>query len=270
MIVIASDLLADPVAAEPLTAPCLGHHNLVDVTTVTTTTATGDAPATNLGNPSTNLFWEAASVVPQYITVDTSAYTGEIDYLGIVGHNFGTEQTTVSLDVSVSGSWLETVAAFVPEDDSPLIFRFIPENLDGVRLHLVPLATASVPRAAAVYVGKLIVFERGVQAAFTPITYGRVVNVINGVSQNGNFLGNIITGARVESVASFVSLTAAWYRETLDPFLAEAMDKPFFFAWRPLDYPNEVGYVWLTENPQPDFDFDDFVAVDFTMTGVVA
>jgi hypothetical protein len=28
-------------------------------------------------------------------------------------------------------------------------------------------------------------------------------------------------------------------------------NEPFFFAWSPLTYPDEVGYAWVTNDPQP-------------------
>ncbi len=42
-----------------------------------------------------------------------------------------------------------------------------------------------------------------------------------------------------------------WYRETFDPLLQSARALPFFFAWRPQDYSDEVGYCWLTANARP-------------------
>jgi hypothetical protein len=42
----------------------------------------------------------------------------------------------------------------------------------------------------------------------------------------------------------------------MKPFVATAKNDPFFFAWKPQEFPTDVGYCWLTNDPQPSVDFN--------------
>jgi hypothetical protein len=48
------------------------------------------------------------------------------------------------------------------------------------------------------------------------------------------------------------------------------VERPFFFAWRPDAYPYEVGYCWLTNDPQPSNALPNgMMSVSLEMAGVV-
>lgn len=80
----------------------------------------------------------------------------------------------VTIEGTADGStWAELVAEQIPADDTTLLFRWEPVTLVGVRMVLAPGSVE--PQGGVMYVGKLLVFERGVQAHM-PITYGRQRN----------------------------------------------------------------------------------------------
>lgn len=273
MIVIHSSLVASPPLDEPLNYPTLGWHNLASMTNIAATTEDTLHPTENLGNPATHLYWQAAAAGAETITV--SSLSGEIDYFAIAGHNFATAGMTVALEASISGgAYGSLIAAQTPPDDAPIIFRFAPaSNITGLRIQLADGGSPPsgiVPRAAVIYTGKLTIFERGTQGDYTPLTHGLVHNVANGEAENGNFLGRIVTGARVESSASFKALSGPWFRNNLQPFIEASINNPFFFAWQPVDYPNEVGYAWLDKDPKPEIDENGYFNITLDMTGIAA
>lgn len=278
MIVTSAALAASPNPDEPLNHPVLCWQNVAQAANVSTTTEEVDYPASHLANPSTNLSWMgivASPAVDEYITV-TLAGEEPIDYVAVARHNFGSAGIAASVEVLLSGSspddWDEVVAPITPTDDAPLILRFVsqegsPFPIEALRLRLQPGSEA--PEAAVLFVGKSLVFERGVIGDFTPLPMGRIANVVTGRSEMGDFLGRIVTGSHLESSARFAQLTPTWVREYLDPFLAVQHEQPFFFAWQPEDFPSEVGFAWLRGDPRPSFDADGFVAIDFEMSGIV-
>ena len=239
--------------------PLIGWHNLVTISNITADTAEANYPATNLANPSTFERWQGVELSPseaQYLTFDPLDYIDDIDYLAIARHNFGTAAIAVSVDVysEVGDSpeeplWQEVIAPLIPANDAPLLFRLPPQSIIGARLKMEP-GTAP-PTDAVAYVGKLLVCERGMQVGFTPLPYGRVTKVTNNRSESGNFLGRIVTGSYTRSAPLFSFLTPAWYRANMDPFIEASVESPFFFAWSPDEYPDEVGFAWLTGDPQP-------------------
>jgi hypothetical protein len=153
-------------------------------------------------------------------------------------------------------------------DDGPTIFRFDPTSLSEVRLRLRP--GNDVPTIAVAYTGRLLILQRRLYVGHTPIKYGRTVKVTNGRSESGNFLGRIVLGEQVGTSVALKNLTPGWYRSYLDPFVIAAKESPFFFAWRPGSYPYEVGYAWLTGDPQPTNQLSNgMMSVNLQMSGVV-
>jgi hypothetical protein len=276
MIVIARALTISPIDDEPLTHPIIGWQNIATEVNLSADSAEDDNPVTNLLNPATNLIWRAATASPageEHLTIDLSNYLEEVDYIAVARHNFGSGGFTCSveyLDTEDSpDGWVELVEEVLLADDKPVVFRFTPAVYAGVRLRLQS-SGETPPEAAVLYVGKLLVFEQGVQGDYTPLPFGRVATVVSGVAEAGDFLGRIITSSRSESQASFANLTPAWMRERLDPFLEVSAEQPFFFSWSPEAFPTEVGFAWLENNAQPAFNIDGYGSVQFNMTGILA
>lgn len=257
--------------------PIIGYQNLVTTSNITTTTADEDHPAVNLANPASHLYWRGILGSPaaanEFITVILNA-EDDVDYVGIARHNFGSGVIIASVERQATGpgdSWVEIVGETILGDDSPVIFRFVPQSLYAVRVKLQPSQASSpvAPEAGVVYVGKLLILQRRIYVGHTPINYGRSTNVVTGKSESGNFLGRIILGESRSSEVKMQNLTPGWYRTYLDPFVVSAQQNPFFFAWRPLDYPLECGYAWLTDDPQPSNQLGNgMMQISFNMTGI--
>lgn len=259
-------------------SPVIGYDNLVVSSNVTATTENPDYPASNLANPATNLIWRSAAgspSSPEYITVilDTPE---EVDYLAIARHNFGTNFTPVSVEglAEPDGSpldWFELVSDHLLSDNGPVIFRFTKQSLYAVRLkiHESQAAAPTSPELAVMYVGELLVLQRRIYVGHTPITYGRELQVANHRSISGAFLGRIVLSSTRKTGVNLMNLTPSWYRTYFDPFVLAAQEIPFFFAWRPGDYPLEVGFCWLTSDPRPSNQRGNgMMQVDLELEGV--
>lgn len=256
--------------------PVIGYDNLAVPAAISTDTAAEGFPASNMGNPSTNLRWVGEASSPEadeYITVNTvTTPIQDIDYIAVARHNFGSAAIPVSveyLDLDASPvEWVELIASVLLPNDGPALFRFPPLSYAGIRLRLQPGSAA--PTAAVVYCGKLLIMQRRLYVGHTPINYGRVTKVANGRSESGNFLGRIILNEMTATQASFSNLTPDWYRANMEPFLLQAQEQPFFFAWRPGAYPREVGYAWLTNDPQPQNALaNGMMSIELEMAGIV-
>ena len=256
--------------------PIIGYYNLVTAGNISATTHAAAFPASNMANSSTVLRWlgvVASPAVDEYIRVDVNTVE-QIDYVGIARHNFGTAQITVSVeglaDAETSPeSWVEIVQETIPSNDQPLILRFDPAAYAAVRIRLHPGTAA--PTAAVLYVGKLLLLQRRIYSGHTPINFGRSSKVINARSENGSFLGRIVLNEVVKTSVSLQNLTPDWYRTYFDPFVTAAREVPFFWAWRPSDYPAECGFAWLTNDPTPTNQKPNgMMQVSFEMGGIFA
>jgi len=258
-------------------SPIIGYENRVTVDNIETTSEDPNFPATNLANVATHELWKGISGSPaagdEYITI-TTATSEEIDYVGIANHNLGSGLFPVSVEVQAGefDSFVEVISDRFLVDDKPVIFRFTPQAATAVRVKIQAsqAAVPVVPEAAVVYVGKLLVLQRRIYVGHTPIPYGRNTQVINGKSESGNFLGRIIVGETRSTGISMSNMTPAWYRTYMDPFVVSAQSKPFFFNWRPLDYPEESGFCWVTDEPRPSNQRPNgMMQIAFQMNGIV-
>lgn len=261
-------VLTDSTPEFPVTLdhPVIGWHSIVTAANIVADNEDANFPASNLANPSTHEGWRSDDDGTQYLTV-TTGYVDDIDYVGIARHNFGSEQIPVRIEDGAGNILVQEV--MLP-DDSPALFRFTAQSLATVKIRMAANA-GQLPRAAVVYVGKLLVLERRIYVGHTPLTQARKINVQNGRSESGNFLGRIVLGAWRETVIPLSLLSPGWYRDHGgDEFLAVAQETPFFFGWRPETYPYEIGYCWLIEDPMPvPTAPSNRIAFDLKVSGIV-
>lgn len=246
--------------ALPDGTPLILYDNRVTIANITSDSEDADYPVTNLANPATNLEWRGASNSPTATTVQIDATVNsvvEVDAVGIARHNFGTEGIAVTVYHVTSDSPNDEhllAGPQIPSNDEPLLFQFTAQSVFKIRVELTVPASI-VPRAAVMYVGKLLVTERGfdVGSDFLVPRFARKTDFVNGRSWAGDFLGRIVTSESIENIQlQWRHFTPAWYRSYFDPFVEAAQnDTPFFLAWSPDDYPYEVAYVWLADDPLP-------------------
>lgn len=272
MPVILQSLTGFP-ADDPEGCPIIGYVNLVTAANVAATTADADFPISNVANPATHLKWKGTyNTGDEYITI--TGLNGTVSYVGVARHNWGTIGVPVSVEIQTTNSpsdWVEVISPQTITDDSPIIFRFQPQDTASVRIKLAVTDTSAVPEAAVVYTGELLVLERSIKigTGHVPITYGRRTDVVNGMSESGQFLGRIVLGEYRLSKAEFEWFTPTFYRSDIDAFLDAAQEIPFFWAWSPDEYPLETGYCWLTNNAEPEVDpATRRVALTLEMRGV--
>lgn len=255
----------------PRGVPIIGYKNQVTTTNVAPTTEADGYPITNVANPATHQFWKAGQNLTGGEIIDITGLSGTINYVGIAGHNFGSAGIGFYIEtIGVS----PTIPLLDPDyvtvfDDSPLIARFTAGTYSGIRMFLN--STSAIPQMAVLYIGQLLALERGIKVDVThvPITFGRRSNVVNGMSETGNFLGRVVLGDYRQSKAEFFGFTPTFYRNSMDAFIDAAREKPFFWAWAPEDYPHETGYVWLTNDAHPEVSPDHRrIAITLEMNGI--
>ncbi|QUS40571.1 discoidin domain-containing protein [Tardiphaga alba] len=270
MLVVSRNFVITPPTPDPwpVTAdhPLVGWRNIVTTTNVAADTAAAGYPVSNLANPATAQGWRAANDSEQYITV-TLGTTEPIDYVGVARHNFGSGNIPVSIEINIDGNWVEAVEERMLADDSPVMFRFNPAVPSALRVRLQEGDAA--PRAAVLYVGRLLVLERKIWVGHTPLPDGIKANVANGRSQSGEFLGDIVLGEWRESVLPLSLISPDWHRLHMRPFLKVAKNTPFFFAWRPEMYPLEVGFCKVINDVAPvPVAPSNLLSFDLTLSGI--
>lgn len=246
-------------------SPIVGWESLVGTSNVTASSAAAGYPVSNLANPSTVSRWRATSSAANNLTLASANLP--INYLAIARHNLAEAGVGASIQVNTGGGLSEVIPNAIPADGRPLIFQFATANYTQVRLVLA--AGSAAAEIAVMYVGLLLTLQRRIYVGHTPVTFGRSADVMNGMSEDGNFLGRIVRNELRETSVALRNLTPLWYRNKMDPFVESGIQQPFFFAWRPGTYPRETGFGWFPSVPKPVNSLSNgMMSVDFSVRGV--
>lgn len=257
MIYISDALVLSPTV--PLRNSRIGYESITFGKTPVASSTEGGFSALAPTYPTTYEYWKP-SAVPATWAIDNVS-EAICDYAGVVGD---IEGVLIQVQSSEDNStWVTHVEGVATKKVAMFLFAQI-----GARYWRLRFVN-SVPLVSVAYIGKALPMQRSIYAGHTPITLSRRTTYDNTLSENGQFLGRSIIRGGVETGASYQHLTADWYRANFDPFVKEARTKPFFFAWRPDAYPEEVGFVWTSGDISPQNTGPrDFMAVSFNMTGI--
>ena len=254
--------------------PLIGYKNRITASNISAELAESDFPATNMGNTSTAEFWRSTDTYDQSIeAIFTEAQ--DTDYLAFARHNF----FSAGIDIAVDGAemldeygdpvWTELIASTGLASDGPALVRWDTRELVGIRLRMS--GGDDPPEIGVLYCGAVLTLERKIYGGHTPMAYGRSVNAVKPFSISGNYLGSIILGQHRMTEIQQNNITPTWFRDSLKPFLDECHidGAPYFFAWRPDDYPDEVDFGVIEGDPQPVNNAPSgLMSISWTMRGV--
>jgi hypothetical protein len=257
MIYISESLVLSPTV--PLKNSRIGYETITfGKTPVASSTATGFS-ALAPTYPTTFEYWQPTTVPATWAIDNTTEAV--CDYAGVTGD---IEGVTIQVQSSENNStWVTQVEGVATKKVAMFLFPQI-----GARYWRLRFVN-QVPKVSVIYIGKALAMQRSIYVGHSPITLSRMTEVNNNVSEGGQYLGRSIIRSGVRTNAAYQHLTADWYRANFDPFAKSARQYPFFFAWRPTTYPQEVGFVWTGADIQPQNTGPrDFMAVSFDMTGI--
>ena len=117
-----------------------------------------------------------------------------------------------------------------------------------VRITCTGAGTGSI---GVIYAGVALQLSQAIYGGVSPIPLSRVTQYSNSRTESGEWIGRSIKSQGYTGQLKFDKLFADWYREYFDPFVVAAIEKPFFFSWRPDEYPEDAVYCWTTGDIKP-------------------
>lgn len=231
--------------------PVLGYQSIIDISNTSADSDPAATPVVNLVNEQTHQYWESDSTDEQYIYFENTA-AAPIDYIGIARHNFGSEQIQYQLQWSAGSSpetWFDVINSFLPSNDSSILHFF--NELDAARFRLRMDPSSTAPRIAHIKLGQALVLPQSIYVGHSPVTLNRKTDVVTNNSENGQYLGRVVKRQHLETSVDMTHIQPDFYRTYVDPFVDHAITGAFFFAWRPVQYPTEVGYGWTGGDISP-------------------
>jgi hypothetical protein len=244
--VVSPSVVINVLTDEPLTHARIGYDNFVPAATVTATSEATPWPADSVQRENTFERWQPTSGNGS-ITIDNGT-AKSADYIGIAAHTLGSAGSTLTIAYSSDNSTYTTIETVSPSDSSAIMVIFAEVT---ARYFRVSVAGATAPQIGVIYLGMALAMERAIYSGHTPVTLGRMTEKRPTKSESGQFLGSSTIRQGLQTNFTWNNLKADWYREYFDPFVKSARNLPFFIAWRPSKFPNEIGYCWSTNDITP-------------------
>lgn len=232
----------------PLTHARIGYDSFVSESTVTGTSQFLGFPPDAVKIQTTWERWRPLGTAGEYLTIDAGA-SRSADYFGIAAHSLGSSGAVVRLSYSLTGASYTQIQQISVSGNEPVMLIF-PE-ITARYWRITVVSSVSPPTVGVVYLGKVLAMQRPIYGGHSPINLSRQTVVRPTESEKGQWLGRSITRYGLQTSYNWNNLSAAWYRANFDPFVSAARFRPFFIAWRPASYPDEVAFGWTGDDIQP-------------------
>lgn len=244
-----------------LNAARIGYQSLSG--TISATNEAVGYPATSAGNALTYSYWRPTAL-PSYWEINFGS-SKTVDYIGIASHELGSSGCVCIAQYWNGSAWID-LYSFAPNSNTPVMLLFDEITTSRIRIGVL---SGNPPRVGVVYVGKVLTMQRPIYGGHSPITLNRTTVYKNNASESGQWLGRSIRRGGAKTSFNWDNLTADWYRDYFDPFANAARYAPFFIAWRPFTYANEVGYAWTNKDISPsNSGRRNFMSVNISVEGL--
>ena len=247
--------------------PAVGWHSHLRLSDYYATSSAPGYYVSSMWSPDTYTRWQsstATSTTEQNIILLQVQLGDLCDYIGVVGHNFGTDGIGFGLRAIPSGGTIidavEVFAPFIPSDDAPIMYTFDQRNDLTYVVDLFVPATKSA-KICHLKLGQLLRLARPVWVGETPAGFDRRVDIIDSTSYNGKYLGSIkISEGEAYSIDQKNNRVDFIRSENFQNFIAHAHrleEKSrgpvgtFFYAWRPDTHPSEIQYCSRAKSYSP-------------------
>lgn len=221
-------------------------HLLYQTVTGTIPTVSSSAsgfPADNLADWHSWSRWKAASAATSHtVQWDAGAATA-CDCAAIHAHNLVAGQTcAVEWSSTGVGAWT-AVATFTgvapstalwPPASQSLMASFVSVSARYWRLNFAS-AVAFTPSLGVAIIGPRLLTERSAHVGMKTPRQARQVEILNNISDAGNFLGRSLIDRGVSGSIELEYLSSAWVESTWMPFSVHASRYPFFLSWPPVE-----------------------------------
>jgi len=235
----------------------IGYENLGESATITPDEEATGFPVENAVDWRLDDWWKGTTTDSFTTNIVFDLATAQsVDYFAMAGHNFGSGSISYNFQYDSADNPAFTSATsalgsgFSPTDDSVVIHTFSSISKRYWRVRLGGSAGSPAPIIGQVSFGVRYEPPTGMRPGHVPPKYGINHKYVSNLSDTGQFVGRSLVRNEFQTSIMLDYLTAAQMRTDIDPLLAHAVVKPFFFLWDETNYSTEAAYCWLMDAPQ--------------------
>jgi hypothetical protein len=224
------------------------YDNLGRAATISASTEAAGFPAQALAYPDTVAYW-LPTALPAWVKWDFGSAIS-INAFGMAAHSLGLNNCTLQIQYSANDAdWSNASDAHSIEHDEAALLLFPAQSARYWRAYIT--GAGDEPYIAVAYIGNPLVMPRPIYGGISPPNLSRVTEYTADESEGGQFVSQAIKRKGFIGRVSYKHLSASWYRDSFDPFVRHARLYPYFYAWRPGSFPDEVIYARTIEDIHP-------------------
>lgn len=230
----------------PLKNPRILYETVTQGASVTTTGGTNPTYALTPNTWERWIFDGTQSITIEFATDQL------IDSVGIGAAQLTGKTVLVEYSETVGGAFVE-MQTQAGKDGAML---FLTDGYTGyqgytARRVRITCTGAGAGSIGVIYAGVALQVSQSIYGSVSPIPLSRVTQYSNSRTESGEWIGRSIKSQGYTGQVKFDKLFADWYRQYFDPFVVAAIEKPFFFSWRPDEYPQDAAYCWTDGDIKP-------------------
>ena len=209
-------------------------------------------------------FWEPESL-PATLEVELPS-PRDGDGAGITFSRQQPEGITVEWQYWDGSDW-ETVADY---NTAARVSMALFEEVEAARWRVRLSGSGDPPKVADVTIGNTLRLERRIYQGFTPNKFAIATEYAVNRSRNGQRLGATVVREGITNSVTVDNLSGDWVHENMPPLIEHIRRTlPVYFAWRPLDFPDDVIFCWGDGDVRPtNTGPRDLMSFDWSYVGV--
>jgi hypothetical protein len=150
--------------------------------------------------------------------------------------------------------------------DNRVVFKLFTTTAAAIwRLRITGLTEPA--KIGVLSVGSRLELERGNPAGYIPPPFALEDTIYNSESQSGQFLGRSIERSGIVGEISLKDMSETWARANMPAFIEHARTTPWFFAWSPLEHPEDVAFCWTLATPKMSYSRRGFMDCEVSYEG---
>ena len=226
--------LANPLPPQDPNSPIILYQNRLTSASVAVTDGTSGQLVLS---PNTFDRWNFSGSQSITFTLPSAVL---VDAIGVGAHNLAGRTITAEYSTTTGGSWLAFGSAAQTDNLPALIMR----ASVSVRRIRITVSGSGAGFIGVIYAGLKLQMPHPIYGGHSPLPLNATTDYFNNRSESGEWIGRQIRRRGFETSVELPRLKPDWYRANFQPFVDSAKENPFFFAWRPVSYPSDVGYCW--------------------------
>jgi hypothetical protein len=199
--------------------------------------------AVNVYDWKMSTFWEATAPDENIDFEFSSSVT--CDTLFFRATNLAAEGHDYSFQYWNGASWVDLIAQTTPTSDIVVFKSFASQAATKFRFNVFQGGgTGNATYISNILLGQKMDFERGVQSGFAYPDNADNPEILNSITQGGNFIGRTVQSKSAQTSMSIQNMTDAYVTATYNPFIRHIQLKPFAMLPNPDDRPTDAAYCW--------------------------